>query len=41
MKLSDLPGVNFADYDEENVKNAVINTYQEIAGRTLADGDPV
>lgn len=41
MKLSDLPGVNFADYDEENVKNTVIDTYQKIAGRTLADGDPV
>lgn len=41
MNLNKLADVRFADYDEETVKNTVINAYQGITGRTLAQGDPV
>ncbi len=33
--------ITFADADESTVKEAVISAYEEIAGRTLADGDPI
>lgn len=41
MDLSKLADVRFADYDSETVKNTVIDAYQKITGRTLAEGDPV
>jgi phage-related baseplate assembly protein len=33
--------ITFADSDEATVKNAVISEYEKVAGRTLADGDPI
>lgn len=41
MNLNKLADVRFADYDSETVKKTVIDAYQEITGRTLAQGDPV
>ena len=41
MALSNLPDISFADFDEETVKNEVINQYEAVSGRHLADGDPV
>lgn len=39
--MTNLPNIEFADYDEETVKNELIKQYEEISGRTLADGDPI
>lgn len=36
-----LPEVNFIDTNPENVKTNVIRSYEEKAGRTLAQGDPM
>lgn len=41
MALNSLPTISFADFDEETVKNEVINQYEAVSGRHLADGDPV
>ncbi len=41
MNLNNLPDITFADADEESVKTAVIESYEAIAGRKLADGDPI
>lgn len=41
MELKNLPSISFADADEETVKEEVISRYETIAGRTLADGDPI
>lgn len=36
-----LPDIQFADRDPQAVIDNVIGTYEEITGRTLAEGDPV
>ena len=41
MELKNLPDVSFAETDAEIVKKEIIARYETIAGRTLADGDPV
>ncbi|MBR6636415.1 MAG: baseplate J/gp47 family protein [Phascolarctobacterium sp.] len=41
MSLNNLPEVVFVDADAEKVESAVIASYENITGRTLAKGDPV
>lgn len=41
MELKNLPDISFAETDAEIVKKEIIARYETIAGRTLADGDPV
>ncbi|MDD4599613.1 hypothetical protein SDC9_04131 [bioreactor metagenome] len=36
-----LPEINFAEKSTQEIETAVITTYEAIAGRTLAPGDPV
>ena len=39
--LKNLPQINFADKSTQEIESAVITTYEAIASRTLAPGDPV
>lgn len=41
MKLVDIPDIDFVDVDAQEIENAVFDSYQNITGRTLAQGDPV
>lgn len=41
MKLADIPDVDFVNVDAQEIENAVFDAYQNITGRTLAQGDPV
>lgn len=41
MELKNLPDISFVETDAEIVKKEIIARYETIAGRTLADGDPV
>lgn len=39
--LANLPSISFVDTDAANIEASVITMYEAIAGRTLAQGDPV
>ena len=39
--LYDLPDITFAEKDAKLIESEIINTYESLAGRTLAPGDPV
>lgn len=39
--LANLPSISFVDTDAANIEAAVITMYEAIAGRTIAQGDPV
>lgn len=41
MKLADIPDIDFVNVDAQEIENAVFDAYQNITGRTLAQGDPV
>ena len=41
MKLADIPDIDFVDVDAQEIENAFFDSYQNITGRTLAQGDPV
>ena len=41
MKLSDLPEINFVTPDKTVVESQIINLYEKVTGRTLAQGDPI
>lgn len=41
MKLADIPDIDFVNVDAQEIENAVFDSYQNITGRTLAQGDPV
>lgn len=41
MKLADIPDVDFVDVDAQKIENAVFDSYKNITGRTLAQGNPV
>ncbi|WP_303226003.1 baseplate J/gp47 family protein [uncultured Acidaminococcus sp.] len=41
MKLSDLPEIDFVTADKTVVESQIINLYEQVTGRTLAQGDPV
>lgn len=39
--MNNLNDITFVDADTNNVKTEVINLYEKVSGRTLAEGDPV
>lgn len=39
--LANLPSISFTDTDAANIEASVITMYEAIAGRTLAQGDPI
>lgn len=39
--LANLPSISFVDTDAANIEASVITMYEAIAGRTLAQGDPI
>lgn len=41
MKLADLPDIDFVDIDTDTVEQALFDSYSNITGRTLAQGDPI
>ena len=41
MQLSSLPDIAFAEKDSKLIESEIISTYESLAGRTLAPGDPV
>lgn len=41
MKLADIPDIDFVNVDAQEIENAVFDSYQNITGRALAQGDPV
>lgn len=41
MKLADIPDIDFVNVNAQEIENAVFDSYQNITGRTLAQGDPV
>jgi len=41
MQLNSLPDITFAEKDSKLVESEIISTYESLAGRTLAPGDPV
>ena len=36
-----LPEISFVETDTGNIESAIITTYEALAGRTLAQGDPI
>jgi len=41
LNITDLPDINFIDVDAEQIKNAVITTYEALSGRKLYPSDPI
>jgi phage-related baseplate assembly protein len=41
MQLSSLPDIAFAEKDSKLIESEIISAYEDLAGRTLAPGDPV
>ena len=39
--IGNLPEIDFVDKDAADIETAIITTYEAIAGRTLAQGDPI
>lgn len=39
--IGNLPEISFVETDTGNIESAIITTYEAIAGRTLAQGDPI